>query len=80
MKPLLDAADRYLERSSWRDIAVLKICLLALGLMIGMEIPERGRKGTRFAAAFLFVVTYIPLMTRFLSVLEESGKTPKPKD
>ncbi len=69
MKKLLAGADEYLNRSTWRDIAVLKFCLLSLGLMIGMEVPEEKKERIRSAAAFLFVVTYIPLMVRYLRIL-----------
>lgn len=69
MKNLLDAADEYLEHSSWRDIAVLKFCLLSLGLLAGMALPERYREKARTAAVLVFTVTYIPLMTRYLRIL-----------
>ena len=69
MNRLLESADRYLEQSSWRDIAVLKVCLLSLGLLAGMELPERWRRPARFLAAFAFTVTYRPLMTRYLRIL-----------
>lgn len=69
MNRLLESADRYLEQSSWRDIAVLKVCLLSLGLLAGMELPEKWRRPARFIAAFLFAVTYLPLMMRFLPIL-----------
>ena len=69
MKALFTSADEYLRQSSWKDLAVLKLCLLSLGLLIGMEIPKRGRKETRIAAALLFAATYIPLMVRYLRIL-----------
>ncbi len=53
MKKVFTAADRYIETSNWKTIAVLKFCLLALGIIIGMHYlypaygkilpyPERG--------------------------------------
>ena len=44
MKKLFDAANRYIETSDWKIIAVLKFCLISLGLMAGMQIrPEHKR-------------------------------------
>ena len=74
MKALFTSADEYLRQSSWKDLAVLKLCLLSLGLLIGMEIPKRGRKETRIAAALLFAATYIPLMVRYLRILLRAGR------
>ena len=45
MKKLTDAANRYLRACDWRDIAVLKICLCALGVLLGLAVP--GRKSGR---------------------------------
>lgn len=51
------------------DIAALKFCLLALGVVMGVSIPARGRKPAGLLASILFVGTYIPLMTKFLAAL-----------
>lgn len=69
MKTLFASADEYLQNSDWKDIAVLKLCLLSLGLLAGMQLPEKHRKTARVAAVVIFVATYIPLMTKFLRVL-----------
>ena len=44
MKTLFASADEYLQNSDWKDIAVLKLCLLSLGLLAGMQLPEKHRK------------------------------------
>ena len=75
MKTLFASADEYLQNSDWKDIAVLKLCLLSLGLLAGMQLPEKHRKTARVAAVVIFVATYIPLMTKFLRILE--GKSRK---
>ena len=33
MKRLFAAADKFLQASDWKDIAILKVCLLSLGLL-----------------------------------------------
>ena len=69
MKTLFASADEYLQNSDWKDIAVLKLCLLSLGLLAGMQLPAKHRKTARVAAVVIFVATYIPLMTKFLRIL-----------
>ena len=69
MKTLFASADEYLQNSDWKDIAVLKLCLLSLGLLAGMQLPEKHRNTARVAAVVIFVATYIPLMTKFLRIL-----------
>ena len=40
LKTLFGYADRYLEKSSWKDLALIKFCLFA----IGMNYQTRWRK------------------------------------
>ena len=68
MKKLFDAANRYIETSDWKIIAVLKFCLISLGMMIGMAIGRKDRKPAFFGALGVFTATYIPLMVRFYKV------------
>ena len=77
MKRLTDAADRFLKASSWRDIAVLKFCLMALGILMGLAIPARKKKPAAWAAALVFLATYIPLMVKFLPCLLEDRSVPE---
>ena len=72
MKKLFEAADRYVETSDWKMIAVLKFCLISLGIMIGMGIKEKHRKQVLFAAVLVFFATYIPLMAKFFRIFRES--------
>ncbi len=71
MKNLFDAANRYVETSDWKIIAVLKFCLIALGLMIGLQINPRYKKPVFFTALGVFFATYMPLMFKFYKVFTE---------
>ena len=66
VKKLFGYADRYLEKSDWKDLAMIKFCLFSMGVLAGMRIPEKKRK-----AAAVFAATYIPLMAKFFSVVRE---------
>ena len=71
MKKLFDTANRYIETSDWKIIAILKFCLISLGLMAGMQIKPEHKKPGLLGAAAIFPVTYIPLMARFYRVFTE---------
>ena len=65
---LFTSADRYLRASDWKDIALIKLCLFAIGLLAGMQVRDSDKKAVRAGAAALFVVTYIPLMSKYIGV------------
>ncbi len=69
---LFEAANRYIETSDWKIIAVLKFCLISLGMMIGMCIGGKNKKKIFAVAGLVFIVTYIPLMMKFYRVYKES--------
>lgn len=64
MKALLDIGDNYAKKSSWRDFAVVKFCLFAMGLIAGTYVAEKSKKPVRAAAATVFAITYFPLMVK----------------
>ena len=65
MSRLFEAANRYIETSDWKIIAVLKFCLISLGMMIGMQIKPAHKKPVFLGALGVFSVTYVPLMVKF---------------
>lgn len=71
MKKLFCCADRYLQKSDWRDMAMLKFCLFSLGILAGMRIPAGNRKKAAVTALCVFLITYIPLMAKFIGVVTE---------
>ncbi len=71
MKKLFDAANRYIESCDWKIIAVLKFCLISLGMMIGMQIKPAQKKPVFLGALGVFGVTYVPLMFKFYRVFTE---------
>ena len=64
MKKLFDLADRYLENSSWKDLALIKFCLCAMGIFIGASLPAKHKTAVKSIAAGVFAATYIPLMSK----------------
>ena len=81
MKKLFDAADRYIAGCGWKTIAVMKFCLISLGMMIGMLIRPQHKKGVMTGALCVFVLTYVPLMAGFaMALLEMRGEAPETEE
>lgn len=75
MNNLFGYADKYLQKSDWKDIALLKFCLFSMGVLMGILIgrrwPKKNRKAAVMAAMLVFIGTYIPLMTKFFGIVME---------
>ena len=71
MKNLFKTADRYVQTADWKLIAVLKFCLLSLGLLAGMAVPKKAKKPVIIGALAVFAGTYVPLMARLVKMLKE---------
>mgnify|MGYP000016952132 FL=1 len=62
-------ANQYIWESDWRTIGLLKFCLLSLGICVGMAVPEEKKKTVLRAAFLSFVISYIPLMAKFIRII-----------
>ena len=71
VKRALDASDDYAKQSTWMDFALIKTCLCALGVMIGIGLPKESRKPAFGVAAVAYAVTYVAIMAKFLPILKE---------
>ena len=74
MKKLLSAADAYIAKMNWKDLALVKLCLCAAGVMLGLAAPKRVRKWAALGAVVVFVATYLPIMLKFLPHLIAWGR------
>lgn len=68
---MFETADRYCKESSWKTLALLKFCLFAMGMLIGMRVPEKHKKAAGAVCGGIFVLTYVPLMKKFFDVCRE---------
>lgn len=71
MKRIFVWADEYIARCDWKDLALLKFCLCAVGILIGVAAPKKARVPLAVGALVVFAVTYIPLMKKFIDVATE---------
>lgn len=70
MKKMINSANEFIKQCQWTDIALLKFCLCAMGIMIGLGISKNKKKPVLIAAFTIFIITYIPLMAKYLLVLK----------
>lgn len=71
MKDFFERANSYIKSMDTTDISVLKFCLIAFGILIGLSVPKKSAKAVGIIAFIVFIVTYIPVMVDFLSGISE---------
>ena len=69
MKRIMKSVKKYIERVNIWDISFLKICLCAMGILIGLGVSENKKRSVGAAALFVFIATYIPLMAKYVGVV-----------
>lgn len=71
---IFKTADNYLKECDWKDMALLKFCLIGLGLSAGASLAKKYRKEVICVGSLMFVTTYVPVMAKFGKVLLEDLK------
>lgn len=71
------SAGEYAKRATVVDLSLLKICLMALGMVIGVTVPRRKKLQTGVLATGVFAATLLPLMNKFLDISEELSSAEK---
>lgn len=72
MKTMLDAGKRFCKEIDLTEMALLKICVAAFGVLVGLGSAKRHKTGMSFLAGFALIGTAIPLIAKFLSILTSS--------
>ncbi|MFA7636360.1 MAG: hypothetical protein WCX81_01210 [Monoglobales bacterium] len=71
MKKIFELADKYVKESNWTTMAMLKFCMLSIGVFAGVFIPDDYRKITLIVCVIVFVLTYIPLMAKLIKTAKK---------
>lgn len=72
MKKLFHLANDYLSTCDWKDLALVKVCLFAMGLFVGTHVLEEDKKWVKLLAFLAFVATYVALMKKFFQFLKDA--------
>lgn len=71
MKRLFEIGNQYAKESDWKDFALIKFCLCAIGVIIGLNILPKHKKVVSHVAIGVFLLTYIPLMAKLFRIAKE---------
>lgn len=69
MKWFIEKGNQYVRESDWKTIALLKLCLCAMGVMVGLKIPRRKAQVVGCAAFFVFLACYVPLIWKMVELV-----------
>lgn len=69
MKYFFDLGNQYVKESDWKDLALIKFCLCAMGVILGVNVAPKHKKTVTIVAALVFVATYIPLMGKLFRIM-----------
>lgn len=73
MLHLWKSVKTYTQRMGVLDLGLLKICCLALGTLMGLTVSRKKKLQTGVLASGVFAAACLPLMNRFLDVIEETA-------
>jgi hypothetical protein len=69
MKELIRRSQEYIRSMTIWDMGVLKVCLMAMGTLLGMLIPAAARKRASALALLVFVPAYLWAVGSFFRFL-----------
>lgn len=64
-------ANAYCRKSSWKDLALIRLCLCAEGVLAGLCVPPEKRKKAALGALLVILIASVLLMLRFFQVVKE---------
>ena len=71
MKKIFEYANDYAKQRTWKDFALVKFCLCAIGVIIGVLLPKSFQTVALSIAGGIFVITYIPLMIKYIKIIKK---------
>lgn len=74
MSKLFELGNRYAKESNWTDFALVKFCLCAMGILIGMRIPSKKKTVVTAVSASVFIAAYVPLMAKLFKLAVQDEK------
>jgi len=71
MNKLFELGNRYAAKSDWKDFAFVKICLCAMGVLIGVSLPKKNMRFVQAISGTVFGATYFVLMRKVIKLILE---------
>lgn len=70
---LFEVANKYCKESNWITLALVKLCLFSIGIIVGILLPESLKIPVIIIFSIIFLITYIPLMTKFFKLWKNNN-------
>ena len=74
MRTMCGYLKKYLSSMSVGDMAGLKFCLCAIGIIFGLCVPKIHKKPVLIGASAVFIATYLPLMAKLVKIIFEKDE------
>lgn len=74
MNKLFDNANEFIKQCDWHDLSSLKLCLLSIGVLIGMNIPVKKKERETIYHSVAAVVFGVPLIVKFLKIVFDKSE------
>lgn len=74
-KEIFDNTNQYIKESDWKDITLLKFCVLSLGILIGFCVPKKCRKKVGICCSIVFLGTYVPQILKLGRIISDNQET-----
>lgn len=65
----ISVTDMYMKESTWKDLALIKLCVFSVGVLIGLCIPKKHKAVYSIIGALVIGVTLTPIMMKFVPML-----------
>ncbi|MFI3174297.1 MAG: hypothetical protein R3Y53_03730 [Bacillota bacterium] len=60
--------DEFMIEVKWQDIAMVKICMVSFGVLLGASIPKKTRKFARGLGGLMFLASAVLIFLKILGV------------
>jgi len=65
----MSVTDAYMKASTWRDLALIKLCVFSVGVLLGFCVPKKHKVVYSIIGALVIGVTLTPIMMKFVPML-----------
>jgi hypothetical protein len=65
---LFEGAKEYIKQMTIADLAMLKLCLFSIGMIVALLLPPTAKEMALIIAIAVFIITYVPLMTKYFKI------------
>jgi hypothetical protein len=67
MKKFLDFTTEYIRQFDWKDLTIIKVCLSAFGITIGLMLPQKHKKPMLIISILVFLGASASILFHFIT-------------